>query len=66
MSSDAFKGSLRALQKNGFFKHLRILRGIERESLRVDNEGNLSQKKHQLFDIPLEALNLVAVLESRL
>ena len=46
MSSDAFKGSLRAFQKNGFFKDLRILRGIERESLRVDNEGNISQKKH--------------------
>lgn len=46
MSSDAFKDSLRAFQENGFFKDLRILRGIERESLRVDNEGNISQKKH--------------------
>ena len=46
MSSDAFKSSLRAYKESGFFKELKILRGIERESLRVDKNGKISQKNH--------------------
>jgi len=46
MTSDAFKRSLRAHQEKGFFKNLRILRGIERESLRVTQEGKISQNSH--------------------
>ncbi len=46
MISDAFKSSLRAHKDNGFFSELEILRGIERESLRVDQKGCISQKDH--------------------
>ena len=46
MSLDAFKSSLRAYKESGFFKELKILRGIERESLRVDKNGKISQKNH--------------------
>ena len=46
MTSDAFKSSLRAHKDNGFFSELEILRGIERESLRVDHKGRISQKNH--------------------
>ena len=46
MTSDAFKSSLRAHKDNGFFSELEILRGIERESLRVDHKGRISQKDH--------------------
>ncbi|MBT3851157.1 MAG: glutamate--cysteine ligase, partial [Gammaproteobacteria bacterium] len=48
MTTDAFKSSLRAHQEKGFFKDLKILRGIERESLRVDDKGNVSQKNHPI------------------
>jgi len=48
MTTDAFKSSLRAHQEKGFFKGLKILRGIERESLRVDDKGNVSQKNHPI------------------
>jgi len=46
MTSDAFKRSLKNHQDTGFFKNLKILRGIERESLRVTQEGNISQNNH--------------------
>ena len=46
MTTDAFKGSLKAHQKKGFFKDLKINRGIERESLRVTQKGKISQKNH--------------------
>ena len=46
MTSDAFKRSLKTHQENGFFNNLKILRGIERESLRVTQEGKISQKNH--------------------
>ena len=46
MTSDAFKRSLRTHQEKGFFKNLQILRGIERESLRVTQEGKISQNSH--------------------
>ena len=46
MTSDAFKSSLRAYREKGFFKELKILRGIERESLRVNKSGKISQKNH--------------------
>ena len=46
MTSDAFNSSLRAYKEKGFFKELKILRGIERESLRVDKNGKISQKNH--------------------
>ena len=46
MISDAFNSSLRAYKEKGFFKELKILRGIERESLRVDKKGKISQKNH--------------------
>ena len=46
MTSDAFNSSLRAYKERGFFKELKILRGIERESLRVDKNGKISQKNH--------------------
>ena len=46
MTSDAFDSSLNAHKKKGFFKKIKILRGIERESLRVDKNGNISQKNH--------------------
>ena len=46
MTSDAFKRSLKAHQEAGFFNNLKILRGIERESLRVTQEGKISQNNH--------------------
>ena len=46
MTSDAFKRSLKDHQDKGFFKNLKILRGIERESLRVSEKGRISQKNH--------------------
>ena len=46
MTTDAFKRSLKDHQDKGFFKNLKILRGIERESLRVTQEGNISQNNH--------------------
>ena len=46
MTSDAFKRSLKIHQEKGFFRNLKILRGIERESLRVTQEGRISQRKH--------------------
>ena len=46
MTSDAFKRSLKTHQENGFFHNLKILRGIERESLRVTQEGKISQNNH--------------------
>jgi glutamate--cysteine ligase len=46
MTSVAFKRSLRNHQEKGFFKNLKILRGIERESLRVTQEGKISQNSH--------------------
>ena len=46
MASDSFSSSLRAYRERGFFKEIKILRGIERESLRVDKNGKISQKNH--------------------
>ena len=46
MTSDAFKRSLKTHQENGFFDNLKILRGIERESLRVTQDGKISQNNH--------------------
>mgnify|MGYP005737543269 CR=1 FL=1 len=46
MTLNTFKSSLRAYKDNGFFRELEILRGIERESLRVDHKGRISQKNH--------------------
>jgi glutamate--cysteine ligase len=46
MTADAFKRSLKHHQDRGFFKNLKILRGIERESLRVTQEGKISQSNH--------------------
>jgi glutamate--cysteine ligase len=46
MTSDAFKRSLKIHQEKGFFNNLKILRGIERESLRVTQDGKISQNNH--------------------
>jgi len=46
MTSDEFKRSLKTHQEKGFFKNLKIFRGIERESLRVTQEGKISQNNH--------------------
>ena len=46
MTSDSFNSSLRAYKERGFFKEAKILRGIERESLRVSKIGKISQKNH--------------------
>ena len=46
MTSDAFNSSLRTYKEKGFFQELKILRGSERESLRVDKNGKISQKNH--------------------
>ena len=46
MTSDAFNSSLKAYKEKGFFQELKIFRGIERESLRVDKNGKISQKNH--------------------
>ena len=48
MTADAFKRSLLDHQGKGFFKNLKILRGIERESLRVSEKGKISQKNHPI------------------
>jgi len=50
MTADAFKRSLKDHQDKGFFKNLKILRGIERESLRV------TQKEESLKKIILKIL----------
>ena len=46
MVTPTFKDSLDRLQDKGFFQDLEIHRGIERESLRVDQDGNISQANH--------------------
>ena len=46
MTSDEFKRSLKTHQEKGFFRNLKIFRGIERESLRVTQEGKISQDNH--------------------
>ena len=46
MATLTFKNSLNYYQDNGFFQNLEINRGIERESLRVDQDGSISQADH--------------------
>ncbi len=46
MTSYAFNSSLRAYRDKGFFREIKILRGIERESLRINKDGKISQKSH--------------------
>ena len=46
MATLTFKNSLNYHQDNGFFQNLEINRGIERESLRVDQDGSISQADH--------------------
>lgn len=46
MTTEAFQRSLKNHQEKGFFENLKILRGIERESLRVTQEGTISQDNH--------------------
>ena len=59
MTLDAFKSSLKAHKDNGFFSELKIYRGIERESLRVDHEGCISQKNHpKNLGSPLTSKNI--------
>ena len=41
-----FNQQINNLVKSGFFHNLHIERGIEKESLRVDQAGNISQKTH--------------------
>lgn len=48
MALTKFKKELKLHQENGFFKNLEIHRGIERESLRVDHSGSISQKDHPI------------------
>jgi len=46
MTSLTFKDSLKGYQDSDFFKTLEINRGIERESLRVNQQGQISQSAH--------------------
>ena len=46
MTTEAFQRSLKNHQERGFFENLKILRGIERESLRITQEGRSSQDNH--------------------
>ena len=46
MATLTFKNSLNYYQDTGFFQSLEINRGIERESLRVDQNGSISQADH--------------------
>ena len=46
MTTEAFQRSLKNHQERGFFENLKILRGIERESLRITQEGKISQDNH--------------------
>ncbi|MDO7750619.1 MAG: glutamate--cysteine ligase, partial [SAR86 cluster bacterium] len=46
MATLTFQNSLNYYQDAGFFQNLEINRGIERESLRVDQDGNISQADH--------------------
>ncbi|MDB0058641.1 glutamate--cysteine ligase, partial [Gammaproteobacteria bacterium] len=46
MATLTFKNSLNYHQDKGFFQNLEINRGIERESLRVDLDGSISQADH--------------------
>ena len=46
MATPTFRDSLNRFQEKGFFQHLQINRGIERESLRVDQDGSISQADH--------------------
>lgn len=41
-----FNQQIKNLIENGFFRNLSIERGIEKESLRVDQGGHISQKTH--------------------
>ena len=46
MFEEGFINKLNLLNKNNFFDNLEIKRGIEREALRVDTVGKISQKSH--------------------
>ena len=46
MASLIFQDSLKQFQASGFFQSLEIKRGIERESLRIDGAGAISQATH--------------------
>jgi glutamate--cysteine ligase len=46
MASLTFKDSLKGYQDSDFFKTLEINRGIERESLRINQQGQISQSEH--------------------
>jgi glutamate--cysteine ligase len=46
MASLIFQDSLKQFQASGFFQSLEIKRGIERESLRIDRAGAISQATH--------------------
>ncbi len=46
MFEEGFINRLNLLNENNFFDNLEIKRGIEREALRVDTVGKISQKSH--------------------
>ena len=46
MFEEGFINKLNLLSENNFFDNLEIKRGIEREALRVDTVGKISQKSH--------------------
>ena len=46
MIEEGFINKLNLLNENNFFDNLEIKRGIEREALRVDTVGKISQKSH--------------------
>ena len=48
MAINTFEKNLLFHQERGFFNCLQIKRGIERESLRIDKNGKISQKDHPL------------------
>ena len=46
MATPTFQDNLSHFQDKDFFQHLEIHRGIERESLRVNKDGSISQANH--------------------
>ena len=47
MIEEGFINKLNLLNENNFFDNLEIKRGIEREALRVDTVGKISQKRSE-------------------
>ena len=62
MIEEGFINKLNLLNENNFFDNLEIKRGIEREALRVDTVGKISQKAIQRNSVPLYVILILRLI----